>query len=100
MHNQAEKTFVTHTGGVVKTTGEVLDPLYTSATMEFDPMEYLRDFDYGDVSQLPDGTTLREYTIIAEDDKVMEVSPGVFYNAWTFNGSCSRTDNTEQLKEI
>ena len=84
---QDEKTFVTHTGGVVKTTGEVLDPLYTSATMEFDPMEYLRDFDYGEVSQLPDGTTLREYTIIAEDDKVMEVSPGVFYNVWTFNGS-------------
>ncbi|MGH1521369.1 MAG: multicopper oxidase domain-containing protein, partial [Nitrosopumilus sp.] len=47
---QEEKTFVTHTGGIVKTTGEVLDPLYTSATMEFDPMEYLRDFDYGEVS--------------------------------------------------
>ena len=33
-------------------------------------MEYLRDFNYGQVSQLPDGTTLREFTIIAEDDKV------------------------------
>ena len=32
-------------------------------------------------------TTLREFTIIAEDDKIMEVSPGVFYNAWTFNGT-------------
>lgn len=84
---QQEKTFVTHSGGIVKTTGEVLDPLYTSATMEFDPMEYLRDFNYGRVSQLPDGTTLREYTIIAEDDKIMEVSPGVFYNVWTFNGT-------------
>ena len=84
---QQEKTFVTHSGGIVKTTGEVLDPLYTSATMEFDPMEYLRDFNYGRVSQLPDGTTLREFTIIAEDDKIMEVSPGVFYNVWTFNGT-------------
>ena len=82
-----EKTFVTHSGGIVKTTGEILDPLYTSATMEFDPMEYLRDFNYGRISQLPDGTTLREYTIIAEDDKIMEVAPGVFYNAWTFNGT-------------
>ncbi|MDX1373772.1 MAG: multicopper oxidase domain-containing protein, partial [Nitrososphaeraceae archaeon] len=84
---QEEKTFVTHSGGIIKTTGEVLDPLYTSTTVEFDPMEYLRDFDYGRISQLPDGTTLREYTIIAEDDKVMEVSPGVFYNVWTFNGT-------------
>lgn len=82
-----EKTFVTHNGAVVKTSGEVLDPLYTVSTMEFDPMEYLRDFNYGRVSTLPDGTTLREFTIIAEDDKVMEVSPGVFYNVWTFNGT-------------
>ena len=84
---QGEKTFVTHSGGVVKTTGEVLDPLYTSETVEFDPMEYLRDFNYGRVSQLPDGTTLREFTIIAEDDQIMEISPGVFYNVWTFNGT-------------
>ena len=82
-----EKSFVTHTGGVIMTSGEVLDPLYTSATMDFDPMEYLRTFDYGEVSTLPDGTTLREYTIVAEDDKMMEVSPGVFYNVWTYNGS-------------
>lgn len=84
---QEEKTFVTHSGGIVKTFGDVLDPLYTVSTMEFDPMKYLREFNYGRVSQLPDGTTLREFTIIAEDDKIMEVSPGVFYNVWTFNGT-------------
>ena len=38
-----ETTFVTHSGSVVKTTGEILDPLYTSATMEFDPMEYFEN---------------------------------------------------------
>ncbi|MCE2505492.1 MAG: multicopper oxidase domain-containing protein [Nitrosopumilaceae archaeon] len=81
------KTFVTHSGAVVKTTGEVLDPLYTSATVEFDPMEYLRDFNYGRVSQLSDGTTVREFTIIANDDEIMEVSPGIFFNVWTFNGT-------------
>jgi len=84
---EKETTFVTHSGSVVKTTGEVLDPMYTSVTMEFDPMEYLREFNYGQVSKLPNGKTLREFTIIAEDDKIMEVSPGVFYNAWTFNGT-------------
>lgn len=84
---QEENTFVTHSGAVVKTTGEVLDPLYTSATVEFDPMEYLRDFNYGHVTQLSDGTTVREFTIIANDDEIMEVSPGIFYNVWTFNGT-------------
>ena len=82
-----QKTFVTHTGGVITTSGEVIDPVYVVSTMEFDPMEYLRNFEYGKVSQLQDGTTLREFTIVAEDDKVMEVSPGVFFNVWTFNGT-------------
>ncbi len=84
---QEEKTFVTHSGKIVKTTGEIIDPLYVVSTTEFDPMIYLREFNYGRVSQLPDGTTLREFTIIAEDDKIMEVSPGIFYNVWTFNGT-------------
>ncbi|ABK78202.1 multicopper oxidase [Cenarchaeum symbiosum A] len=82
-----ETVFVTHTGAVVRTAGDVLDPLYTESTVEFDPMEFLREFNYGRTSMLPDGTTLREFTIIAEDDGVMEVAPGVFYNVWTFNGT-------------
>lgn len=84
---QEEKIFTTHSGGIVKTTGQILDPLYAESTVDFDPMEYLREFNYGKVSTLPDGTTLREYTIIADDDGVMEVAPGVFYNVWTFNGT-------------
>jgi len=79
--------FVTHSGAVVQTTGDVLDPVYTIQEVEFDPEKYLRDFDYGKVSKLEDGTTLREFTIIAEDDKIMEIAPGIFYNVWTFNGS-------------
>jgi FtsP/CotA-like multicopper oxidase with cupredoxin domain len=87
--------FATHAGGVITTTGDVIDPVYTTttdpeyteATVQFDPMEYLREFNYGTVSTLPDGTTLREFTIIAEDDQVMEVSPGIFFNVWTFNGT-------------
>jgi FtsP/CotA-like multicopper oxidase with cupredoxin domain len=80
------EVFVTHSGAVVQTTGDVLDPVYTIQEVEFDPEKYLRDFDYGEVSQLEDGTTLREFTIIAEDDKIMEIAPGIFYNVWTFNG--------------
>ena len=80
------EVFVTHSGAVVQTTGDVLDPVYTIQEVEFDPEKYLRDFDYGKVSKLEDGTTLREFTIIAEDDKIMEIAPGIFYNVWTFNG--------------
>jgi manganese oxidase len=52
-----------------------------------DPMKYLREFNYGKVSRLPNGTTLREFTLVASDDKVKEISPGVFYNVWMFNGT-------------
>ena len=84
---QEEQAFVTHTGGVVKTTGEILDPVYQVSEVEFDPDKYLREFNYGKVSTLENGQTLREYTIIADDSKVQEISPGVFYNVWTFNGT-------------
>jgi manganese oxidase len=85
--DKQEQTFVTHNGMVVRTTGEILDPVYLPQTVEIDPDKYLREFNYGRVSQLADGTTLREFTIIARDDQVMEISPGVYYNVWTFNNT-------------
>jgi FtsP/CotA-like multicopper oxidase with cupredoxin domain len=45
----------------------------------------LYDWDYGKVSTLPNGQTLREYVIVAVD-KEIEVAPGVFFPAWTYNG--------------
>jgi FtsP/CotA-like multicopper oxidase with cupredoxin domain len=51
----------------------------------FDPLEMLVDWDYGKVSQLPDGQTLREYQIVAVD-KEIEVAPGITFPAWTYNG--------------
>ncbi|MGI0037391.1 MAG: multicopper oxidase domain-containing protein, partial [Nitrososphaera sp.] len=30
---------------------------------------------------------VRDYTIIADDSETAEVSPGVYYNVWTFNGT-------------
>jgi FtsP/CotA-like multicopper oxidase with cupredoxin domain len=51
----------------------------------FDPMQILVDWDYGQVSTLPGGQTLREYTLYAEDKEV-EIAPGIFYPAWTYNG--------------
>lgn len=51
----------------------------------FDPMRMLVDFDYGTVSTLPSGQRLREYQIFA-GDKEIEIAPGIFFPAWTYNG--------------
>ena len=51
----------------------------------FDPMAFLKHFDYGKESKLPNGQTLREYELVAMD-KEIEVAPGIFFPAWTYNG--------------
>ncbi|NEN39721.1 multicopper oxidase domain-containing protein, partial [Escherichia coli] len=51
----------------------------------FDPHAMLTDWDTGRVSTLPSGQTLREYTLTAVD-KEIEIAPGVFFPAWTYNG--------------
>ena len=50
-----------------------------------DPTAILRDFDRGRTTTLPDGRTLREWDIIAED-KDFEIAPGVTFPGWTYNG--------------
>ncbi len=81
------KTLVTDVK-IIQTTGDIIDPInYSGDPLGFDPDSYLRDFNYGRSSQLSDGTTLREFTLIAEDDKEMEISPGIFFNVWTYNGT-------------
>jgi FtsP/CotA-like multicopper oxidase with cupredoxin domain len=51
----------------------------------FNPTEILTDFDPGTVSRDASGRTVREYefTVINKD---IEVAPGVFFPAWTYNG--------------
>jgi len=50
------------------------------------PTEFLTKFDYGKVTKLPGGKTLREYMLVATEHDV-EVMPGISYPAWTFNKS-------------
>jgi manganese oxidase len=50
----------------------------------FDPTAFLTRFDGGQVSRLPSGQVLREYELVAEEREI-EVAPGVFYPAWTYN---------------
>jgi FtsP/CotA-like multicopper oxidase with cupredoxin domain len=51
----------------------------------FDPHAILREFDWGTTRRLPNGRTLREWTLIAGDQEV-EVAPGVKFPAWSYNG--------------
>jgi manganese oxidase len=86
------ETFGGHTPGypTLTTTGDVIDPMNSVINPKnavVDPMKYLREFNYGRVSTLPNGTVIRDFTIIASDKQTKEVSPGVFYNVWTFNGT-------------
>ena len=55
------------------------------ARMGFDPSVLVRTFDYGEATTMADGTTVREWEIAAYD-KEIEIAPGVFFPAWTYNG--------------
>ena len=50
-----------------------------------DADEILVDYMVGEVSTLPDGRTLRTFQIHAIN-KEIEIAPGVFFPAWTYNG--------------
>ena len=62
----------------------------------FNPTRYLRTWNFSDVpaderteyyreTKRPDGTLLREYEIFAVD-KEIEIAPGLYFPAWTYNG--------------
>lgn len=51
----------------------------------FDPMAFLTSFDYGRATRDAGGRTVREWEIVALDREI-EVAPGVWFHAWTYNG--------------
>jgi len=66
------------------------------STERFDPHAYLRSWNFSHLPSearqklyretlRPDGTRVREYEIFAVD-RELEIAPGVFFPAWTFNG--------------
>ena len=61
-------------------TGEV-----NHETNGFNPTSILTEFDYGKVSRLENGQTLREYDFYVIN-KDVEVAPGIIFSAWAYNG--------------
>jgi FtsP/CotA-like multicopper oxidase with cupredoxin domain len=62
----------------------------------FNPTTFLRSWNFSEVpadrrakfyreTPRPDGTLLREYQMVAVDREI-EIAPGIFFPAWTFNG--------------
>lgn len=80
---------VTHTQHTSPTGDALFMPGFVGevdhAANGFNPTDILTDFDYGKVSTLPNGQTLREYRINAVN-KLIEVAPGIMFEAWTYNG--------------
>ena len=78
-----------HDSHVMGTVGRV-------APDRFNPATYLKAWNFNDLSPeerskyyretpRPDGTMLREYEIFAADREI-EIAPGLFFPAWTYNG--------------
>lgn len=51
----------------------------------FDPVAFLTEFEFGKVSEEAGGRVVREYELVAVDREI-EVAPGVWFPAWTYNG--------------
>ena len=66
--------------GANRTVGRV-----DNARNGFDPHALLTDWDLGTVSTDASGKRIRSFEIVALD-KDIEIAPGVFFPAWTYNG--------------
>jgi FtsP/CotA-like multicopper oxidase with cupredoxin domain len=73
-----------------------MGPVGRVSTDAFNPATYTRAWNFSDVSgdrreryyketPRPDGSMLREYHLVAVDREI-EIAPGMFFPAWTFNG--------------
>jgi FtsP/CotA-like multicopper oxidase with cupredoxin domain len=73
-----------------------MGPVGKVSTDGFNPTSFLRAWNFSDLppdqrqrfyreTTREDGTLLREYNIVAFDREI-EIAPGVFFPAWTFNG--------------
>jgi FtsP/CotA-like multicopper oxidase with cupredoxin domain len=67
-----------HTPSNAATVGAMTD-------VSIDPAVFIEHFDRGTVTRAAGGRTVREFQLTALDREI-EVAPGVWYPAWTYNG--------------
>lgn len=82
--------------GAMLHAAHTMGPVGRVSTEAFDPAVFTRSWNFNQLppaerarfyreTDRPDGTLLREYELIAVDREI-EIAPGVFFPAWTFNG--------------
>jgi FtsP/CotA-like multicopper oxidase with cupredoxin domain len=82
--------------GAMEHAAHRMGPVGRVSTDAFNPAAYLRSWNFSNLAPQeraryyretprPDGSLLREYEIVAVDREI-EIAPGVFFPAWTFNG--------------
>src|SRR3954471_444839 len=81
---------------VYRHAGHSSGPVGRVAVNDFDPSVFLRSWNFSHLSAAeraryyretprPDGSLLREYDLVAVDREI-EIAPGIYFPAWTFNG--------------
>jgi FtsP/CotA-like multicopper oxidase with cupredoxin domain len=76
--------------------GHAMGPVGRVTSAALNPTVFLRSWNFSDLAPdkraeyyrettRPDGSSLREYHLVAIDREI-EIAPGVFFPAWTFNG--------------
>jgi manganese oxidase len=84
------------TADPMRHSGHLAGPVGRTTLDIFNPTTFLRSWNFADrpaaerdrlykETRRPDGTLLRAYQIVAVDREI-EIAPGVFFPAWTFNG--------------
>jgi len=74
----------------------IMGPVGRVSTEAFNPTTFTRSWNFSDLppekrerfyteTSRPDGSLLREYQIVAVDREI-EIAPGVYFPAWTYNG--------------
>jgi FtsP/CotA-like multicopper oxidase with cupredoxin domain len=85
-----------HGGPAMGHGGHLMGAVGRVAPGVFNPTTFLRSWNFSDLPEerrgtfyretpRPDGTLLREYELVAVDREI-EIAPGMFFPAWTFNG--------------
>jgi FtsP/CotA-like multicopper oxidase with cupredoxin domain len=72
-------------GPVGRVSAEGFDPTVFTRTWNFSHLPPEERGRFYRETPRPDGTLLREYELIAVDREI-EIAPGIFFPAWTFNG--------------
>jgi FtsP/CotA-like multicopper oxidase with cupredoxin domain len=85
-----------HAYDTMQHAAHLMGPVGRVASNGFDPTVYARSWNFSHLppeerrrfyreTPRPDGSLLREYELVAVD-KEIEIAPGIFFPAWTFNG--------------